>query len=101
MPLPTMPRPTRYILDVPRPTMPRPTWPQAYLKPGFFAGLGGSTLDSLLLIVAEDVTSGEMVAAALNVVSEECIYGRYWGCSRDSKVDALHFELCYYQVLED
>ena len=29
------------LADVLFMTMPRPTWPQAYLKPGFFAGLGG------------------------------------------------------------
>ena len=52
--------------------------------------------DSLLLLMAEDVTSGEMVACALNVVTDDCIYGRYWGCTRH--YDALHFELCYYQV---
>ena len=37
-----------------------------------------------------------MVAGALNLIGDDCVYGRHWGCLR--KYDSLHFELCYYQA---
>lgn len=38
------------------------------------------------------------VAATLNFEKGAHLYGRYWGCRED--YDMLHFELCYYQLLE-
>ena len=38
------------------------------------------------------------IAGALNLVGEEALYGRYWGCTQD--VPFLHFELCYYQAID-
>ncbi|KAL1504592.1 hypothetical protein AB1Y20_008377 [Prymnesium parvum] len=71
----------------------------SYLKPGFFAAVTAAMREQILLVVAEDSRSGELVAGALNFVGSDCIYGRYWGCSRQH--DSLHFELCYYQVIEE
>jgi predicted N-acyltransferase len=42
---------------------------------------------------------GECIAAALNLRSDDTLYGRHWGC-RD-QIPALHFETCYYQGLEN
>ena len=41
---------------------------------------------------------GRPIAGALNLIGEEALYGRYWGCAED--VPNLHFELCYYQAID-
>ncbi|MEO1192590.1 MAG: GNAT family N-acetyltransferase [Pseudomonadota bacterium] len=71
-------------------------WSQNYLTRSFFPLLGERLGDSVLLIVAEN--QGEPVAAALNLVGKERLFGRNWGCSRE--VRFLHFECCYYQAIE-
>ncbi|MFK7987343.1 MAG: GNAT family N-acetyltransferase [Sandaracinaceae bacterium] len=38
------------------------------------------------------------VAATLNFERGTHLYGRYWGCLEDHEM--LHFELCYYQLIE-
>jgi predicted N-acyltransferase len=40
-----------------------------------------------------------MVAGALNLVGDDAIHGRNWGCDADFK--SLHFECCYYQAIEE
>jgi predicted N-acyltransferase len=52
--------------------------------------------DSCVLFVAE--ADGAPVAAALNFIGGDALYGRYWG--RVADVPFLHFELCYYQAIE-
>ena len=71
-------------------------WGQPYLTRAFFDIIGESMKDSLVLFLAYD--SDEPVAGALNFISLDCLYGRYWGCTRD--VPFLHFELCYYQAID-
>ena len=41
---------------------------------------------------------GRWVAGALNLIGDNCLYGRNWGCLED--IPFLHFELCYYQAIE-
>ncbi|MCB9630808.1 MAG: GNAT family N-acetyltransferase [Sandaracinus sp.] len=41
---------------------------------------------------------GEPVAATLSFEKGAHLYGRYWGCLEDHEM--LHFELCYYQLIE-
>ena len=50
----------------------------------------------VLLMLA--LRGGKPIAGALNFIGDECLYGRYWGCTED--VPFLHFELCYYQAIE-
>ena len=69
-----------------------------YLKEPFFALLGEHLPERVLLVTAEDSATGELVAGALHLLGDDCVYGRYWGCGR--RVDCLRFELCYYQVGE-
>src|SRR5690606_5019063 len=38
------------------------------------------------------------VAGTLNFAKGGHLYGRYWGCVED--FDALHFECCYYPLVE-
>ncbi len=67
-----------------------------YLSREFFHALGAALPDNLLLVVA--LRDGEPVAGALNLIGEDTLYGRYWGCIEDYA--QLHFELCYYQGIE-
>ena len=71
-------------------------WGQPYLTRAFFDLIGESMQDSIVLFLAYD--GDRPIAGALNLVSPDCLYGRYWGCTRD--VPFLHFELCYYQAID-
>ena len=71
-------------------------WGQPYLTRRFFTMLGETLADTVLLIFAE--RDGRPIAGALNLIGEETLYGRYWGCTEE--VPFLHFELCYYQAID-
>ncbi|URW75706.1 GNAT family N-acetyltransferase [Sphingomonas donggukensis] len=71
-------------------------WGRPYLTRDFFSRLGATMGDACLLILAE--RDGRPIAGALNLIGEDTLYGRYWGCSED--VPYLHFELCYYQAID-
>jgi predicted N-acyltransferase len=71
-------------------------WGQPYLTRKFFTLLGERMADRVLLAVAR--RGPLIIAGALNLIGDDCLYGRYWGCSED--VPFLHFELCYYQAID-
>lgn len=71
-------------------------WGQPYLTRKFFSLLGDRMADQVLLAVAR--RGSRIIAGALNLIGDDCLYGRYWGCSED--VPFLHFELCYYQAID-
>ncbi|WP_375399001.1 GNAT family N-acetyltransferase [uncultured Sphingomonas sp.] len=71
-------------------------WGRPYLMRAFFSLLGQAMPDRVLLILAE--RDGRPIAGALNLIGDDTLYGRYWGCTQD--VPFLHFELCYYQAIE-
>ncbi len=71
-------------------------WGQPYLTRKFFSQIGETMGDRTLLMFA--CQAGKPIAGALNFIGDECLYGRYWGCTQD--VPFLHFELCYYQAIE-
>ncbi len=71
-------------------------WGRPYLTRPFFSMLGQAMGDRVLLMLAE--RDGQPIAGALNLIGEDALYGRYWGCTQD--VPFLHFELCYYQAIE-
>ncbi len=68
----------------------------AYLNREFFARIGETLPEHLLLVVAE--RDAAPIASALFVHDDERLYGRYWGTIEP--VPLLHFELCYYQAIE-
>ncbi|MGD9965000.1 MAG: GNAT family N-acetyltransferase [Hyphomonadaceae bacterium] len=72
-------------------------WGSPYLNRDFFELLGQRLADCCVLFVAEE-SDGTPLAAALNLLGGETLYGRYWG--RIVDVPFLHFELCYYQAIE-
>ncbi|HET7763500.1 MAG TPA: GNAT family N-acetyltransferase [Burkholderiales bacterium] len=67
-----------------------------YLNLDFFRRLGESLPEHVLMVVAD--LEGEPIASALNIFSQDVLYGRYWGSI--GHVPLLHFEACYYQALE-
>ena len=71
-------------------------WGQPYLTRKFFSLLGERMGDRVLLAIAS--RDGVPVAGALNLIGDDCLYGRYWGCTED--VPFLHFELCYYRAID-
>lgn len=71
-------------------------WGRPYLTRAFFPMLGAALGERVLLILAE--RDGVPIAGALNLIGDDALYGRYWGCTED--VPFLHFELCYYQAID-
>jgi len=71
-------------------------WGQPYLTRDFFSRLGATMGDRVLLGLAK--RGQRAVAGALNLIGDDCLYGRYWGCRED--VPFLHFELCYYRAID-
>jgi len=67
-----------------------------YLNLEFFLRLGAGLPEHTLMIVAE--RAGQPIAATLNIVAGDALYGRYWGAVEH--VPLLHFEACYYQAIE-
>ena len=68
-----------------------------YLTRGFFAAMAQAMPAHWVMFVAR--RGGAPIGASLIAVDAEHgeAYGRYWGCTE--RVDALHFEACYYQPL--
>ena len=52
--------------------------------------------DNILIIIA--LEGNEIIAAALNFISNNTLYGRYWGAKKE--LPFLHFEICYYRAIE-
>jgi uncharacterized protein len=71
-----------------------------YLSLDFFLRIGESMPQHLMLVLAR--RDGRPVGSALGVFDAERgeprLYGRYWGAVEP--VDCLHFECCYYQMIE-
>ena len=67
-----------------------------YLNVDFFQRIGDTMPENLLLIIAE--RDGNPIAASFNVCGANHLYGRYWGAIEHHPM--LHFETCYYQVIE-
>lgn len=68
----------------------------ATLTRDFFEALSHSMPDQVILVFAKH--EGEYVAATFNLLGGDTLYGRHWGCNQT--FNGLHFELCYYQLIE-
>ena len=71
-------------------------WGSAYLTDSFFPLLGERLGDRVVLMLAEH--EGNPIAGALNLIGDDTLFGRNWGCLGDWPF--LHFELCYYQAID-
>ncbi|MCA9672320.1 MAG: N-acetyltransferase [Myxococcales bacterium] len=72
-------------------------WGQPYLNKRFFKELRERFAHRVVAALAYNAR-GEPVAGTLNFHKGQHLYGRYWGCVEEH--DALHFELCYYRLIE-
>ncbi|MBI3480288.1 MAG: N-acetyltransferase [Nitrosomonadales bacterium] len=66
------------------------------LNEDFFQRIGAAMPQHTLLVIAS--RAGKMIASALNIVTNEVLYGRSWGAFEFHS--GLHFEACYYQAIE-
>ena len=71
-------------------------WGNAYLTKRFFRALGQLMPERVVLIMARH--HGRYVAGALNLLGDDTLYGRVWGCRQE--FEFLHFEACYYAAIE-
>jgi predicted N-acyltransferase len=71
-------------------------WAIPYLSFEFFQQVFRSLSGQVVLLLARK--EGEVVAGTINYHKGEHLYGRYWGCLEDFR--SLHFELCYYRLIE-
>jgi predicted N-acyltransferase len=71
-------------------------WGSAYLRKRFFYRLGETMPDQVVLIMARH--AGRYVGGALNLLGDDTLYGRVWGCRQE--FEFLHFEACYYQAID-
>ena len=71
-------------------------WGSAYLTKRFFPLLSERLGDRVVLMLAEH--HGEPVAGALNLMGQDALFGRNWGCRGEWPF--LHFELCYYRAID-
>jgi uncharacterized protein len=72
-------------------------WGTPYLNRRFFSLIHERMADKVVLILARDSTG--WIASALNFVGSDALYGRHWGRLQDRPF--LHFELCYYQAIDE
>jgi predicted N-acyltransferase len=71
-------------------------WQQRYLNAAWFEHAGSRIGSRAVTAIAWD---GERpVGGSLSFVKGDTLYGRYWGAVAD--IDGLHFELCYYRLIE-
>ena len=71
-------------------------WGGVYLNRTFFDLISKKISSKILLILAKK--DDKVIAAALNFISKDRLFGRNWGSIVN--VPFLHFELCYYQAIE-
>ena len=71
-------------------------WGHPYLTRDFFARLGATMAQKVVLIMAE--RRGRLLAGALNLCGRTTLYGRNWGSEGDYPF--LHFECCYYRAID-
>jgi uncharacterized protein len=66
------------------------------LNADFFQRIGAMLPGNTLLVIAS--REGRPIASALNVLTDDTLYGRSWGTFEYHS--GLHFEVCYYQAIE-
>lgn len=66
------------------------------LNADFFQRIGATMPQHTLLVIA--TRDGRPIASALNIVTQDVLYGRSWGAFEFHS--GLHFEACYYQAIE-
>ncbi len=70
-------------------------WGRPYLTREFFALIGETMADDVLLVMAK--RDGRWIAGAINFIGSDTLFGRNWGAIEHHPF--LHFEICYYQAI--
>ena len=71
-------------------------WGGAYLTKRFFKEIGALIPERIVLVMVRH--EGRYVAGALNLLGNDTLFGRNWGCLEN--FDFLHFEACYYAAID-
>lgn len=71
-------------------------WGRPYLDRDFFARIGDTMADRVLLIMAHH--HGRRIGGALNFIGRDALYGRWWGTLDERPF--LHFEVCYHRAVD-
>ena len=71
-------------------------WGRPYLTRDFFARIGATMADRVLLVIARH--HGRRIGGALNFIGSDALYGRWWGTIEDRPF--LHFEVCYHRAID-
>ena len=71
-------------------------WGRPYLTRSFFEIMQDTMREDICLVMTS--IDGNYIAAAVNYIGSEALYGRNWGALVHKPF--LHFELCYYQAIE-
>ncbi|MGJ4918175.1 GNAT family N-acetyltransferase [Bradyrhizobium sp. HKCCYLRH2060] len=71
-------------------------WGRPYLTRKFFAQIGETMAEDVLLVMAR--RDGRWIAGAINFIGSDTLFGRNWGAIEHHPF--LHFEVCYYQAID-
>jgi predicted N-acyltransferase len=71
-------------------------WGTPYLNRDFYARIGATMRDDILLVMAK--RNGHYIAGAINFIGSDTLFGRNWGAIEHHPF--LHFEVCYYQAID-
>ena len=71
-------------------------WGRPYLTRDFFARIGATMADRVLLVMAKQ--NGRRIGGALNFIGADALYGRWWGAVEERPF--LHFEVCYHRAID-
>ncbi len=71
-------------------------WSDAYLNREFFHLLRERMADNVVLVMASH--EDRFVGGALNMLGEDTLYGRNWGCVQ--RFRNLYFEACFYRAID-
>lgn len=71
------------------------------LSEEFFRMLGEQLPNRMLLVLARNTKKGdEIMGGSMCFIKDGHVFGRYWGFRDPEKAPFLHFECCYYKVIE-
>jgi len=71
-------------------------WGHPYLTRAFYAQIGETMRDDVLLVMAK--RNDRWIAGAINFIGSDTLFGRNWGAIEHHPF--LHFEVCYYQAID-
>lgn len=71
-------------------------WGRPYLTRDFYARIGETMADDILLVMAK--RADRWIAGAINFIGSQTLFGRHWGAIEHHPF--LHFEVCYYQAID-